>query len=75
LPQEIYLQDLQELVKRGWVTEKTNEYQITPAGNNVRAGVEAETEQLFFAPWSCLDEKDVEDLMILATQLHDGLRS
>lgn len=75
LPQEIYFQDLQELIKRGWVTEKANEYQITPAGNKVREDVEAETERLFFAPWACLEEKDLEDLMNLVTQLYDDLRS
>ena len=75
LSQEIYIQDLQELIERGWVSERANEYQITPAGKKVREDVEAQTERLFFAPWSCLDERDLEDLMSLATQLHDGLQN
>lgn len=75
LPQEIYTQDLQELIERGWVIERANEYQITPAGKKVREDVEVETERLFFAPWSCLDERDLEDLMNLSTQLHDGLQN
>lgn len=75
LPQEIYTQDLQELIERGWVIERANEYQITPAGKKVREDVEVETERFFFAPWSCLDERDLEDLMNLSTQLHDGLQN
>jgi hypothetical protein len=75
LPKEIYAHDLQELIKRGWVREKASEYQITLAGKKVREDVEGETERLFFAPWSCLDESDLEDLVNLATQLHNGLQN
>jgi hypothetical protein len=39
----------------------------------VRAEVEAETERLFFAPWSCLNESELENLFSLSTQLRDGL--
>jgi hypothetical protein len=75
LLQDIYIQDLQELIERGWVIERANEYQITPAGKKIREDVEAETERFFFAPWSCLDERDLEYLMNLSTQLHDGLQN
>lgn len=38
----------------------------TEAGKQVRAEVEAETERLFFAPWSCLNESELEELSSLA---------
>jgi hypothetical protein len=41
----------------------------------VRADVEAETERLFFAPWSGLNESELEELFNLSTQLRDGLRT
>jgi len=47
----------------------------TEAGKQVRAEVEAETERLFFAPWSCLNESELEELASLASQLLDGLRA
>jgi len=75
LPAEIYAQDLRELIKRGWVSETPNEYQITPAGKKIREDVESETERLFFAPWSCLNETELGDLQNLAKQLHDGLQN
>ena len=75
LPKEIYVHDLQELIKRGWVLEETDKYQCTPSGKKVREDVESETERLFFASWSCLNEKELADLLNLATQLHDGLQT
>ena len=75
LPAEIYAQDLQELIKHGWVSETANKYQITSAGKKVREDVEAETEYLFFAPWFILNEKELGDLQSLAKQLHDGLQN
>ena len=75
VPQDIHIQDLQELITRGWVEEKSSEVEITSAGKQVREGVEAETERLFFLPWSCLSESEQEDLMNLSTQLHNGLNN
>lgn len=74
VPQDVYAHDLQELVKRGWIKEESDKYQITPAGKKTREDVEAETERLFFAPWSCLSKSELEDLFNLSTQLHDGLK-
>jgi hypothetical protein len=39
-----------------------------------RVTVEAETERLFFLPWSCLNESELEELASLAGQLRDGLK-
>lgn len=75
LPPEVYVQDLQELMERGWVSETANKYQITSAGKKVREDVEAETEHLFFAPWSILNEKELGDLQSWAKQLHNGLQN
>ncbi len=66
--------DVQELARRGWAKDDAGKVQITAAGKQVRAEVEAETERLFFAPWSCLNESELEELASLASQLRDGLR-
>ena len=71
---EVHAEDVKELVRRGWVEEGSGVYQITSAGRQARAEVEAETERLFFAPWSSLNESELEDLSNLAMQLQNGLR-
>jgi len=74
VPQDVHAQDVKELARRGWVDDDSEKVQITSAGKQVRAEVEAETERLFFIPWSCLNESELEDLSNLATQLHAGVQ-
>lgn len=75
LPEDIYIQDLQELANLGWISKSANEYQITSAGVKVREDVESVTERLFFESWSCLNEIELQDLLNLAAQFYDGLRT
>ena len=72
--EEVHAADVRELVGRGWVEESSGVVKATEAGKQVRAEVEAETERLFFAPWSCLNESELEELASLASQLRDGLK-
>ena len=72
---EVHAGDVKELARRGWVEEGSGKIQITSEGKQVRAEVEAETERLFFAPWSCLNESELEELANLASQLREGLGS
>lgn len=71
---EVHAADVQELTRRGWTDDASGKTQITAAGKQVRAKVEAETERLFFAPWSCLNESELAELSRLASQLRDGLK-
>ena len=71
---EVHAADVQELARRGWVEESLGVVKATEAGKQVRAEVEAETERLFFAPWSSLNESELEELASLASQLRDGLK-
>jgi hypothetical protein len=73
--EEVHAEDVKELARREWVDEDSGKIQITPAGKQVRAEVEAETERLFFAPWSCLSESELVELASLASQLRDGLKA
>ena len=72
--EEVHAGDVRELVGRGWAEDASGKIQITLAGKQARAAVEAETERLFFAPWSCLNESELEKLARLASQLRDGLK-
>ncbi len=71
---EVHAADAQELARRGWADDASGKIQITAAGKQVRAEVEVETERLFFAPWSSLNEPELEELSNLAGQLRDGLK-
>ena len=71
---EVHAADAQELARRGWADDASGKIQITAAGKQVRAEVEAETERLFFAPWSSLNESELDELTSLANQLWDGLK-
>ncbi|MBI5825825.1 MAG: winged helix-turn-helix transcriptional regulator [Chloroflexi bacterium] len=70
-----YAEFLQELAERGWIEETSGEYQLTAEGKRIREEAEALTDKYFFAPWSCLNESELEDLFNLSTQLRDGLKS
>lgn len=73
--EEVHAGDVRELVRRGWAEESSGVVKATEAGKQVRAEVEAETERLFFAPWSSLNESELEELARLASQLWDGLQA
>jgi len=72
---EAHAEDVGELARRGWADDASGKIQITSAGKQVRAEVEAETERLFFAPWACLSESELDELANLASQLRDGLQA
>jgi len=73
--EEVHAGDVRELVGRGWAEDASGKIQITLAGKQARAAGEAETERLFFAPWSSLNESELEELFNLSTQLRDGLQT
>lgn len=70
-----YAQALQELVARGWLEENVGVFRVTDEGKRIRDEAEALTDTYFFAPWSCLNESELEDLSNLATQLREGSRN
>lgn len=71
---ELLAENILELARRGWADDASGRIQITASGKQVRAEVEAETERLFFAPWACLNESELDELASLASQLRDGLK-
>ena len=72
--EEVHAGDVKELARRGWAEESSGVVKATQAGKQVRAEVETETERLFFLPWSCLSESELEELASLSMQLCDGLK-
>ncbi len=74
VPKEVYAADLLGLANQGWVREEAGTYQVTEAGKKIRDEAEALTDKYFFAPWSSLNESELEELASLASQLRDKLK-
>jgi hypothetical protein len=72
---EEYQQAIGELVGRGWLTEESGDYQVTPSGDAIRQEAEDATNRYFFAPWSVLSQEELEELKTLLHSLRDGLGS
>jgi hypothetical protein len=56
------------------VAERAGGYQATEQGQVIRQAAEDATDQLFYAPWSCLDEDEFQKLGDLLTRLGDRLQ-
>lgn len=70
---EIALQAAQEI---GWL-EETGEsgiFRITQKGKELRAQVEAETDDYFYRPWSALTQDELDEFYELLVKLREGLR-
>ena len=65
---------LRNLAARGWIEEETGAYKTTAEGGRIRQESEDMTDRLFFIPWSCLNESELDELARLAGQLRDGLK-
>jgi hypothetical protein len=70
-----YAEALDDLVARGWVAGEAGAYRVTPAGQEIRQAAEDLTDDYFYAPWSCLDKQDVEELQDLLIRFRAGLRN
>jgi hypothetical protein len=64
-----YAAVLQSLTKREWVAEQAGTYSVTEQGRMLRQQVEDETDHLFYEPWGCLDDGEVQELRSLLTRL------
>lgn len=62
-------------MNRGWLEAYAGVYRVTDKGKRIHEETEALTDKYFFAPWSCLNESDLEELWSLASQLRGGLRA
>ena len=55
-PDKVYIDALAELRARSYISGYRNALRLTDEGKSFRDGVEALTDQYFFAPWTCLTE-------------------
>jgi len=65
---------VRELVERGWAEETDRACRVTDEGRRVRDEAAKRTNDLFYAPWSCLDAAELEDTEALLVRLRDRLR-
>jgi DNA-binding MarR family transcriptional regulator len=72
--QDDYGAALDKLVIKGWVEEVDGRFQVTPNGKRIREEAEEKTDELFFASWTVLSDKELEQLDDLIKQLNASLR-
>jgi hypothetical protein len=73
-PAEIYHSALRELDERGWIRADGGSYAVTKEGNRSRDEAERLTDELYYAPWSTLNQAEIGELGTLLTQLSERLR-
>lgn len=72
---EDYKAAMKEFITQGWITVDGDTYALTEAGKVMRDEIEAETDRLYFAPWTTLNETEVDELGALLTKLRDALKA
>jgi hypothetical protein len=68
---EEYGQFLGELTERGWIVETAGAYTATAQGRRLREQAEETTNRVFYAPWVCLSESEIEALRELLIHLRE----
>lgn len=71
---EVYSDAITELRSFKFIAGTKRDTRVTEAGRSFRVQVEMDTDQYFFASWSCLDESEKKELETLLLALRDGLR-
>jgi hypothetical protein len=71
---EVYAGALAELREGKLITGTISAIRLTEAGKTFREQIEAATDRLFFAPWSCLSLAERTDLEGLLVLVRDSLR-
>ena len=72
-----YVTAIGELIRRGWVetAQTPGTYRVTEEGQALREGVERQTDEYFYAPWSCLNEEEIVELRGLLGRLLERLHA
>src|SRR3972149_1698647 len=71
---EVYASALAELREGKLISGTISAIRLTEAGKTFREQIEADTDRLFFAPWSCLSLAERTDLEGLLVRVRDSLR-
>jgi hypothetical protein len=72
-PCHVYTTVLGELREQGLITGPDQSPWLTGTGRVFRNEIEADTDRFFFAPWSCLEEPEKNELYGLLIRMRDGL--
>jgi len=60
--EEQYAESLLDLSERGWIGGDEGSYQVTEDGRRIREQAERNTDRLYYAPWSVLDDEELDQL-------------
>lgn len=71
--EEDYAASLAELVGLGWIENGADGYQVTEKGRKVHQTAEDKTNEYFYAPWSVLENNELNQLRVGLMQLKVNL--
>ncbi|HLA99690.1 MAG TPA: hypothetical protein VJL34_14680 [Anaerolineales bacterium] len=74
-PLRVYQDSLSGLFKLGYLAGTDESAWVTGAGRVFRNKIESDTDQYFYAPWTCLDRTQKQSLNHLLVKLRDGLNA
>ncbi|HEX3052198.1 MAG TPA: hypothetical protein VHP83_16180 [Aggregatilineaceae bacterium] len=69
-----YQAALDELARRGWIEADGDQVRVTEAGQRMREAAEAETDRVYYAPWSVLSAAELNELGEGLIRLRDQLQ-
>lgn len=65
---------LQELARRGWISQDREQFKVTDSGTQVRAEAERLTDHYFYTPWQCLSDAEIDQFQALIGELQAELQ-
>jgi ribosomal protein S19E (S16A) len=74
-PHQVYMDAVNELSNSNLIDGLMSELRLTPDGQSLRDKIEHDTDQFFFAPWTCLSDSNRQDLDRILNRLWKGLSS
>lgn len=74
-PKSVYIDAVDELNRRDYLSGTRNAFQITEEGHDFREIVEIKTDEYFFIPWDSLSEYEMKDMAELIEEMIEGISS
>ena len=69
----VYAEALDDLIKRGWLTEADGIYKVTAKGKQIREEAELLTDEYFYVGFQALSMAETEELAGLLLEVKEGL--
>lgn len=62
---------LDKLVDKGWLIKEADAYTVSADGKEIRDDIEVKTDEIFYAPFSVLEDTEIEHLLTLLKDVQE----